>query len=103
MRETLDAVPQRSAFYEQLQKIYGEASPEYYALQVRAGQVFAIKKQPPLQQPMLVALTSVDDPASERVILDPKPARSIWQYRHRFLCRCVGWKKSRDLDLQRRK
>ncbi|HXD11347.1 MAG TPA: prolyl oligopeptidase family serine peptidase [Anaerolineales bacterium] len=71
MRETLDAVPQRSAFYEQLQKIYGEASPEYYALQVRAGQIFAIKKQPPLQQPMLVALTSVDDPASERVILDP--------------------------------
>jgi prolyl oligopeptidase len=71
MRETLDAVPQRALFYEQLKKIYGEASPEYYALQVRPGQIFAIKKQPPLQQPLLVALTSVDDLSSERVILDP--------------------------------
>ncbi len=71
MRETLDAVPQRPAFYEQLKKIYGEASPEYFALQIRAGRIFAIKKQPPLQQPLLVALTSVDDLSSERVILDP--------------------------------
>ena len=57
MRETLDAVPQRAAFYEQLKKIYGEASPEYYALQVRPGLIFAIKKQPPLQQPLFVMLT----------------------------------------------
>jgi len=71
VRETLDAVPQRSAFYEQLKAIYGEASPEYFVLQVRPGQIFAIKKQPPLQQPLLVALTSVDDLSSERVILDP--------------------------------
>src|SRR5258706_3642583 len=71
MRATLDAVPQRTAFYEQLKKIYGEASPEYFSLQVRLGQIFAIKKQPPLQQPLLVALTSVDDLSSERVILDP--------------------------------
>src|SRR5258706_780652 len=71
MRTTLDAVPQRAAFYEQLKKIYGEASPEYGALQVRASKIFAKKKQPPLQQPLLVALTSVDDLTSERVILDP--------------------------------
>jgi prolyl oligopeptidase len=71
MRETLDAAPQRPAFYEQFKKLYGEASPEYYSLQVRPGRLFAIKKQPPLQQPMLVILASADDLQSERVLLDP--------------------------------
>ena len=71
MRETLDAVPQRPAFYEQLKKIYSEASAEYDALQIRPGCLFAIKKQPPLQQPLLVTLTSVDDLSSERVLFDP--------------------------------
>jgi len=71
VRETLDAIPQRAAFYDQLKKLYGEASPEYLLLQVRPACVFAIKKQPPLQQPMLVTLTSVDDLSTERVLLDP--------------------------------
>ena len=70
-REMLDAIPQRSIFYEQLKRIYGEASPEYHSLQVRPGLIFAIKKQPPLQQPLLVTLTSVDDLSTERVLLDP--------------------------------
>jgi prolyl oligopeptidase len=68
---TLDAIPQRPAIYEQVKKIYSEASPEYNALQARPGRIFAIKKQPPLQQPLLVMLTSVDDLATERIILDP--------------------------------
>ena len=71
MRGMLDAVPQRSTFYEQFKKLYSEASPEYYSLQVAPGRLFAIKKQPPLQQPLLVTLTSADDLASERVLLDP--------------------------------
>ena len=70
-REMLDAIPQRSTFYEQFKRIYGEASPGYYSLQVRPGRIFAIKKQPPLQQPLLVTLTSVDDLSTERVLLDP--------------------------------
>ncbi|HLF88306.1 MAG TPA: hypothetical protein VI451_05130 [Anaerolineales bacterium] len=37
----------------------------------RPGQIFAIKRQPPLQQPMLVILSSADDLASEQVLLDP--------------------------------
>jgi len=71
MRETLDAVPQRPTFYEQFKKLYSEASPEYYSLQVRPGLIFAIKKQPPLQQPLLVTLASVADLGSEKVLLDP--------------------------------
>jgi len=71
MRETLDAVPQRSTLYEQLKKIHSEASAEYYSLQVRPGCIFAMKKQPPLQQPLLVTLASPDDLASENILLDP--------------------------------
>ena len=71
VREMMDAVPQRSIFYEQLKKIYGEASPEYYSLRILAGRVFAIKKQPLLQQPLLVMLTSMDDLSTEQVLLDP--------------------------------
>jgi prolyl oligopeptidase len=71
MRETLDAIPQRAAFFEQLKKIYHSASPDYYALQMRPGRMFAIKRQPPLQQPMLVILSSADDLASEQILIDP--------------------------------
>ena len=71
VRETLDAVPQRAIFYEKFKKLFGEASPEYYGLQIRQERIFAIKKQPPLQQPLLVILTTMDNLSSERVVLDP--------------------------------
>jgi prolyl oligopeptidase len=58
-------------FYEKFKKLFGEASSEYYSLQTRPGRIFAIKKQPPLQQPLLVILASVDDVSSERILLDP--------------------------------
>jgi len=70
-RQILDGISQRAAFYEQFKKLYSEASSEYSSLQVRPGCIFAIKKQPPLQQPLLVTLASVDDLDSERVVLDP--------------------------------
>jgi len=54
-----------------LKKIHGEASAEYHSLQVRPGCIFAMKKQPPLQQPLLVTLASPDDLASENILLDP--------------------------------
>ena len=71
VREALDSVPQRAAFYDQLKKIYGEASPDYFSIKARDGKLFAIKKQPPLQQPLLITLTSADDLSTERVVLDP--------------------------------
>ncbi len=67
----LGTLPHRAVFLEKLKRLYGEASPTYFDLQVRPGRVFAIKRQPPLQQPLLVTLASVDDRASERVVLDP--------------------------------
>ena len=37
----------------------------------RGGRYFAIKTEPPKQQPMLIVLDSLDDLASERIVLDP--------------------------------
>jgi prolyl oligopeptidase len=43
-----------------------------YARPLRAGSTyFALKTKPPLQQPLLVALTALDDLSSERVVVDP--------------------------------
>jgi prolyl oligopeptidase len=47
--------------------------PQFHDLTPAAGgkALFAIESQPPKQQPFLVALVSVDDVASARVIVDP--------------------------------
>ena len=37
----------------------------------RGGRYFAIKTEPPKQQPMLIVLDSLDDLSSERVVVDP--------------------------------
>jgi prolyl oligopeptidase len=70
-RQFLDALPSRAAAYEQLQKLYSQQSPRYYSLEYSRGALFALKTQPPKEQPLLVRLASPDDVASEKVILDP--------------------------------
>ena len=70
-REWLDAVPGRAALRERLAQLMGSTSNSYYALKERAGRLFALKMQPPKQQPMLVMLNAVDGELGERVIVDP--------------------------------
>jgi len=70
-RAYLDALPARGKLYEQLKRLYTQPSPSYYALTNCRGTLFAMKDQPPKEQPLLVALKSPDDTASERVLLDP--------------------------------
>jgi prolyl oligopeptidase len=70
-RKYLDALPARATLFDQLKRLYSQPSPRYLALQSRSGLLFALKRQPPQEQPLLVLLKSPDDPASERVILDP--------------------------------
>jgi prolyl oligopeptidase len=70
-RQVLDAVPQHEEYLARLKVLYGMASPEYSSLQFRPGRLFAVKRQPPLQQPLLVTLVSPDDLASEKVLIDP--------------------------------
>ena len=50
---------------------YAKTSPSYSSLVSRPGILFAMKFQPPKQQPLLVTLASADDLKSEKVVLDP--------------------------------
>ena len=70
-RKNLDSFPDRAAIEKQLQEWYAKTSPSYSSLVSRAGILFAMKFQPPKQQPLLVTLASADDLKSEKVVLDP--------------------------------
>jgi len=70
-RKYLDALPLRSSLYDELKQLYSQPSPRYSSLQSAGGVLFALKRQPPKEQPFLVALKSADDPQSERVLVDP--------------------------------
>ena len=69
-RDYLDALPSRPAIKRRLEQLIG-ASAAYFALQYRAGTLFAMKFDPAKQQPYLVAMSSPDAAASARVIVDP--------------------------------
>jgi len=70
-RGVLDQIPSRTAIRDRVAELSRSISPDYYGLQYHGGTLFAMKDQPPRNQPMLVALTSVDDLTGERVIVDP--------------------------------
>jgi len=70
-RKYLDALPIRATLYEELKRLYSERSPRYFDLRARGGVLFALKVQPPQEQPLLVTLKSADDPESERAVVDP--------------------------------
>jgi prolyl oligopeptidase len=70
-RKYLDSLPVRPAIETQLKEWYTKTSPSYFSLVSRPGILFAMKFQPPKQQPLLVTLTSADDLKSEKVVLDP--------------------------------
>src|SRR5213594_2373889 len=70
-RQYLDRLPDRAAIEKQLTEWYAKTSPSYSSLVSRPGILFAMKFQPPKQQPLLVTLASADDLKSEKVVLDP--------------------------------
>jgi prolyl oligopeptidase len=70
-RAYLDALAVREPIRKRLREMVYATSVSYYSIQGRAPAFFAVKVQPPKNQPFLVALKSLDDPASERVIVDP--------------------------------
>ncbi|MGW8250869.1 MAG: prolyl oligopeptidase family serine peptidase, partial [Anaerolineales bacterium] len=67
----LDHIPVRGKLYKRLETLYKATSSDYYAIYHRADRLFAVKWQPPKQQPLLVMLPSADHPESEKVVLDP--------------------------------
>lgn len=70
-RQYLDHLSSRPLIKERLQQLFAGSSGRYFGLQYRAGMLFAMKAQPPRQQPMLVTLRSADDLAGEKTIVDP--------------------------------
>jgi len=70
-RAYLDALPLRREIYERLKQVRTYPSPRYAELQFRHNLLFAIKAQPPKEQPLLVTLQSPDAAESEHVIVDP--------------------------------
>jgi prolyl oligopeptidase len=70
-RHYLDAQPSRAPLFEELKKLITRQSARYFGVSYRGGILFALKMQPPSEQAILVTLKSADDPASERVIVDP--------------------------------
>jgi prolyl oligopeptidase len=67
----LDGYPERTAIAKYLKKLYGAESSSYFALRRYPGGLFAIKHQPPKEQPFLVTLASPDDTSHERIVVDP--------------------------------
>jgi len=70
-RAYLDKLPDRARIEKQLTEWFAKTSPTYSSLVSRPGILFALKFQPPKQQPMLVTLPSPDDVKSEKMVLDP--------------------------------
>jgi len=70
-RDFLDAIPERKEILARVGQLTSARTPRYYQLVVRGGRTFAMKDQPPLQQPMLVVLGAGLDTAGARVLVDP--------------------------------
>ncbi len=70
-RATLDAMPQRAKLRERFAAFNQSAAIRYQRFQHAGGELFAMKRTPPRNQPALVTIRSVDEPASERVVVDP--------------------------------
>ncbi len=70
-RRHLDAMPARAALRERVQALLVSTISDYGALAERGNLVFALKSGAPSQRAVLVALRSIDDTATERVVFDP--------------------------------
>ena len=70
-REHLDKMSCLPGVKARLTELENAVGVQYHAVTVAGGTFFAAKTQPPKQQPLIVALRSLDDLKSERVVLDP--------------------------------
>jgi prolyl oligopeptidase len=69
-RRYLDGIAQRPAIAKRVTDLMHSKPVQRYDFQFR-GRLFALKDQPPKNQPVLVALPPAGDVGKERVILDP--------------------------------
>jgi prolyl oligopeptidase len=70
-RHVLDNLPLHDELVARIRQLYERAPTRYGDFIDRGGVFFALKTQPPKNQPMLVAMKAPGDIKSERVLLDP--------------------------------
>lgn len=70
-RRHLDALPAAESLRDQVTQIMSATSPSYSGVVQRGGLYFALKRQPPKQQPFIVVMKSLADANEERVLADP--------------------------------
>ncbi|MGE5827118.1 MAG: prolyl oligopeptidase family serine peptidase [Micromonosporaceae bacterium] len=70
-RAYFDQIPWRGVLRTRVERLLKAEATTYTALRSGGGIFFALKVQTPRQRPFLVALTSVDDRATERIVVDP--------------------------------
>jgi prolyl oligopeptidase len=70
-RRALDRLPGANVLRTQLTKIMAAKTTSHGDFYYRGGQLFAIRRQPPKQQPFLVVLPAPDRPDQARLLVDP--------------------------------
>src|SRR5262249_40214055 len=70
-RAYFDRLPDLEKIRRRVRELVAGASADYSSMRYRKGMFFALKSQPPKNQPFLVTLRSVDEPLGENVVLDP--------------------------------
>jgi prolyl oligopeptidase len=70
-RPYFEKLPDLEKIRQRVKDLLGSASPDYTGLRYQNGLLFALKHQPPKEQPFLIALSSPDAPLKEQVIADP--------------------------------
>ncbi|MET0401434.1 MAG: prolyl oligopeptidase family serine peptidase [Cystobacter sp.] len=70
-RAVLDKLPSREAIRERISALLSYQSAGYSAPEQRGGTLFAMKSQPPRQQSFLVAVPSLEETSTARVLVDP--------------------------------
>ena len=70
-RAYLDAIPQRAAIAARVAELLRTAPVRRFDFRYRGHTLFALKIEPPKNQPILVALPASGDIRGERIVLDP--------------------------------
>ncbi len=70
-RGVLDKLPGADTLRQKLTKIMAAKTTGHSSLAVHGGKVFALRRQPPKEQPFLVVLPTADKPDDAKVLLDP--------------------------------
>ncbi|HVS33966.1 MAG TPA: prolyl oligopeptidase family serine peptidase [Gemmataceae bacterium] len=70
-RSILDKLPGADVLREQLTKIMAAKTTSHGDFHYRGGRLFAMRRQPPKQQPFLVVMPVPDQPDKARILVDP--------------------------------